>query len=95
MDKNYLALSSIAMDLKRVAIGYHNGSIQMANRFFRESLIRRAEIDTKAVAPYMRKLLKKLPKIISSHDKGKIAEDALVFSTLLQNAALKEDQYNK
>lgn len=88
MDKNKLALASIAMDLKRVALGYHNGSLNTAKRFFEEALKRRDEIDQSLAEPYVKKLLVQLENIVTSNDSGKIAEDALMYSTLFQNAAL-------
>lgn len=33
-----MALSSLALDLKRVAINYRRGSIATANRFFEEAI---------------------------------------------------------
>lgn len=88
MDKNKLALASIAMDLKRVALGYHNGSLNTAKRFFEEVLKRRDEIDQSLIEPYVKKLLSKLESLKSENDNQKKAEDALMYSTLFQNAAL-------
>lgn len=39
--KNLIVLSSLAMDLKRAAIGLNRGSNKMANRFFEEALKRK------------------------------------------------------
>lgn len=88
MNKNKIALSSLAMDLKRVALGYHNGSVIIANRFFDEALRRRGEIDQSTVKPYLKNLLSKLDEIKVEKDIQKKAEDALMYSTLFQNAAL-------
>ena len=88
MDKNKIALSSLAMDLKRVALGYHRGSIQMADRFLEEALKRKQEINLKNVKPYVKKLLEKIDGLKIGTDKQKIAEDALMYSALIQNAAL-------
>lgn len=77
------------MDLKRVALGYYHGSNRTAERFFEEALKRKQEIDLKEVAPYITKLLYKLDKLSKELDKKKVAEDALMYSTLFQNAALK------
>ena len=87
MNKNQIALASLAMDLKRVALGYHRGSITMANRFLQEALKRRSEIDTTTVKPYVQKLLVKLDTLASEKDTGRIAERALMYSTLFQNAS--------
>lgn len=91
MDKQRqkIALSSLAMDLKRVALGYYRGSYITANRFFEEALKRRKEVDKKAIKPYIRKILVDLEKIKNQKDLKDIAEDTLMYSTLLQNASLK------
>ena len=77
------------MDLKRVALGYHSGSFATAKRFTEEVLRRKAEIDTQNEAPYIKNILKKLPQIMNQKDKEKLAEDALMYSTIFQNYALK------
>lgn len=89
MNENQIALSSLAMDLKRVALGYHRGSIVMANRFLEEALKRKSEIDTESVKPYIKRLLNKLDSLYEEKDKDRVAEDALMYSTLFQNASLK------
>ena len=43
--KNKIALESMAMDLKRAALGYHNNSLKMAERFHQEALERKREIN--------------------------------------------------
>ena len=88
MDKNKIALSSLALDLKRVALGYFRGSNSMAERFFEEALRRKKEIDSRKVKPYLRNLLSNFEKIMFDHDQKKQAEDALMYSTLFQNASL-------
>lgn len=87
MIKNKVELGSLAMDLKRVAIGFHGGSDAMAKRFLEEALKREKEIDRKLVKPYIRTLLDQVKSIKNKEDKSDIAEDALMYSTLLQNAA--------
>jgi ABC-type oligopeptide transport system ATPase subunit len=85
VNKNNLAISSLAMDLKRVAIGYHRGSSKMANRFSEEALKRKEELELSQVKPYLRKFIKAVPKILKQKDKEKIAEDALMYSVILEN----------
>ena len=82
---NEQILGDLALDLKRVALGFHRGSHSMAERFFKEALKRRAEIDMEKVAPYLAELLKNLDKI--KKDKQRTAEDALMYSTIFQNAS--------
>lgn len=88
MTKANIAISSLAMDLKRVAIGYHSGSNKMAERFRKEALKRKSEIKLSEVKPYLHKFLKWLPKILAKDDKKRVAEDALMYSTIFQNYAL-------
>jgi hypothetical protein len=87
--KNKIALSSLAMDLRRAALGYHRGSNLMAERFFDEALKRKKEVDMLMVKPYVRKLLNRIEGIKLQKKTGRIAEDALLYSILLQNAAVK------
>lgn len=89
MNKNKIALSSLAMDLKRVALSYHSGSVTTARRFLEEAIKRRDEVDKKKVRSYLKKILGNLDQLVSQKDNQKIAEDALMYSTLFQNAALK------
>lgn len=88
MNKTFISLSSISMDLERVATGYQRGSTKMADRFLKEALMRRGEIDRNLVKPYVKNLLDKLDNIKTEKDKQKLAEDALMYSILFQNAAL-------
>ena len=77
---NKIALESLAMDLKRVALGYHRGSTSMAERFYQEALQRIAEVDPLQVKAYMRKILAQ-----AQHLGPHAAEEALLYSTLIQN----------
>lgn len=98
MDSNKIALSSLALDLKRVALGYYRGSDAVAKRFLEEALTREKDIDRNLVKPYVRIVLDHIKYIghrknrrstnKRSTNKLDIAEDALMYSTLLQNACL-------
>ena len=88
MDKNKIALGSLAMDLKRVALGYYRNSTKVAEIFMEEALKRKKEVDVTSVKPYVKDLLSKLEYIKNEKDKQKVAEDALMYSILFQNAAL-------
>ncbi|OGH07198.1 MAG: hypothetical protein A2171_02125 [Candidatus Levybacteria bacterium RBG_13_35_9] len=84
--KNKAIFGSIALDLKRVAIGYYRGSNTMAEKFFEEALKRREELNKKEIKPYLLKFLNTIEKIKNEkHDKA--AEDALLYSTIFQNAS--------
>lgn len=84
--KNKAILGALALDLKRVANGYYRGSDKVAERFLGEALKRKDEIDKKELKPYLIKLLNQISNI-AKQDKSKAAEDALLYSTLFQNAA--------
>lgn len=86
MTENQIAISSLAMDLKRVALGYHRGSQETAQRFAQEALKRKEEITD--APPYLKKILESLPQILSQKDKERLAEDTLMYSTLFQNYVL-------
>ncbi len=85
---NFISLSSLAMDLDRVSMGLHRKSDAMAERFIKEALERKKEIDIYMVKPYVAHLLGKMELALLSGDREKKAEDALMYSTLFQNAAL-------
>lgn len=82
--ENNVILSSLAMDVKRVAIGLNRKSYHMADRFLQEAMKRKKEVQKRDVPPYMQKILGKLDHLMDrGRDHG--AEDALMYSTLLQN----------
>lgn len=86
---NRIVLSSLAMDLKRAALGYYKGSFKTAERFCQEALKRKAEVDIKTVKPYLIDLLDKMERAFKVKDEKKKAEDLLMYSTLFQNYTLK------
>lgn len=83
---NKAILGALAMDLKRAALGYHRGSDIMAERFFEEALKRKSEIKTETLEPYLNKFLVKVEKL-RNEKKERVAEDALMYSTIFQNAS--------
>jgi hypothetical protein len=89
MNKTFVSISSISMDLERVAIGCQRGSLSMANRFLKEALMRRNEIAQGQMKPHLKKLIDGFDKIIMEKDIQKKAEDALMYSTLFQNYTQK------
>lgn len=84
-----IAVESLSLDLHRIALGYHRGSIAMAKRFIKEALKRRSEIPSSKVKPYFAKILKALPEKLEGSDTKRIAEDALLYSVLCKNYAKK------
>jgi len=85
MEANNIVLSSLAMDLKRIAIGLHRGSTNMANRFTEEALKRKNEILISSLKPYMQNIMLSLDSILLSSDSEQKSEYALMYSTLIQN----------
>lgn len=85
---NKVILGSMAMDLKRVALGYYKGSFKTASIFLEEALKRKEEIKPEGVKPYLRNILNKIGNL-KSLDKQRLAEDALMYSTIIQNAAVR------
>ena len=88
MDQKVI-ISSLAMDLKRVAIGLHRGSFTMANRFREEAIKRGQELKKQKTDGYIIKLVEKMNKSFSKSNED-LAEDALMLSTLFQNYVLKK-----
>lgn len=87
--KNKIILESLAMDLKRIALGLQRGSISMTERFIEEALKRKNELDIGSLEPYVQKLISGMDESLKNSDNQKKAEDALMYSTLFQNASLK------
>ncbi len=85
MTKTQLELASISMDLKRVALGYERNSNAMALKFSQEAQRRIRNLDHSYLKPYVKKLLLNLENVLLQEDTQKVAEDALMYSTLLQN----------
>lgn len=86
---NRIIIESLAMDLKRVALGLYRGSYPMADRFKEEALKRESELENQQLDSYLKNLLEKTKKILLSQ-KADRAEDILMYSTLFQNFALKK-----
>lgn len=84
--KNKQLLGALALDLKRVALGYFKGSVAMPEIFLKEALKRKDEIDKENLKPYLIKFLKNMENL-KKQNKKKAAEDALLYSTLFQNAS--------
>ena len=85
MNQNKYLIESLSMDLMRVALGYHKGSIKMAERFSEEALLRKKEINISKIKPYFVKILNKLPEELSDKNHIKVAENALMYSVICKN----------
>lgn len=89
MDNQRIIIESLAMDLKRIALGLHRGSFAMAKRFKEEALKREAELERQKPDQYLKILLRGSKKALQNED-GRVAEDALMYSTLFQNYVIKK-----
>ena len=85
---NKIALESLTMDLKRVAIGYHRNSLTMANRFYEEALKRKNELDMSSLRPYIIRFINRID-VLTNQENDAVADEALLISTLLQNYTQK------
>lgn len=85
--KNKIVLSSLAMDLKRVALGLHRKSYNMADRFFIEAMKRKDEVNKSELSPYMQTIIERIGLLTDLNNEQK-SEDALMYSTRIQNYVL-------
>ncbi len=88
MDDRKAIRGALAMDLKRIALGLYRGSYATANRFKEEALIRSSELEKLQNSAYIEKLISGMKVSLTGNDQ-EAAEDALMYSTLFQNFALK------
>lgn len=83
-----IIIQSLAMDLKRVALGLHRGSYAMANKFKEEALKREKELEHQRPTGYLKKLIDRSKQALMRNGDS-VAEDALMYSTLFQNYAIR------
>lgn len=88
MDQKII-ISSLALDLRRVAQGLHRGSLASATRFKQEALNRGQELENLVDDKYLRKLWSNTKKSLEENS-DRAAEDILMYSTLFQNFAVKK-----
>jgi len=89
MNNQKIIVESLAMDLKRVSLGLYRGSDIIAERFKEEALKRSHELESQTLNSYLKILIQRTKKVLKS-DKQRVAEDALMYSTLFQNFALNK-----
>ena len=82
-----IVLESLALDLKRVALGLQRGSTIMAKKFTQSALERKKEARVNVV--YMKNVLNKVEQLLNSQDNEKKAEDAVMYSTIILNFTQK------
>ena len=85
--ENKIILGSLALDLKRAAIGFNRGSYAMADRFLEEALKRKKEFKKDNTKPYLLQILDKIEKL-KTQPNDELAENALMYSILIQNFVL-------
>jgi len=85
---NKQILGALALDLKRVALGLHRKSFGMADKFLSEAMKRKEEVDTTLLAPYMCTILDQVSVLRTEKDTEQTAENALMYSTRIQNYVL-------
>jgi len=86
---NKQILGDLAMDLKRIALGYFRGSDKMAARFLQEALKKKSKLDKKSLKSYLIKFLDRLENL-KKQNKKRMAEDALLYSIIFQNASISQ-----
>lgn len=84
MDEKII-LGALSSDLKRVAMSLYRNSPSVAQRFFQEALERKNEIKNFAIPSYLQKMLEKMVTNLTDTHNPRAAEDALMYSTLIQN----------
>lgn len=75
------------MGLKRVALGIYRKSYGVSDRFLLEAMKRQKEADKTKLLPYMQTIIKNLSMLADRNNTQK-AEDALMYSTRIQNYVL-------
>ena len=80
---NKILLESMALDLKRVAIGSHSHSTKMAERFLQEVFKRNEMLDTTSLSVTLKKVLINMINQLKLDNTQRLADDALMYSTLL------------
>ncbi|MGH7203354.1 MAG: hypothetical protein ACREHC_02845 [Candidatus Levyibacteriota bacterium] len=80
---NKILLESMALDLKRVALGSYSKSTKMADRFLQEVFKRNEQLDYQSLPESLRKILLTMQKSFEQTNRQRLADDALMYSTLL------------
>lgn len=86
---NKQILGALAMDLKRVAIGINRKSFGMADKFLIEAMKRKNELKIDDLLPYMQQIINRVEALVDLESDLK-AEDALMYSTRIQNYVLNK-----
>lgn len=87
-----LILSSLSMDLYRIALAASRGSIKTCQRFLLETERWIGLLDKKQLKPSTIKVIKKTNELKLYEIDQTLAEHALVYSILLKNLVIKNSQ---
>lgn len=88
MEKRVI-ISSLALDLRRVAQGLHRGSLAGAAVFKKEALKRGQELENLEIESYLKLLWSKTRQSLEVNSE-RSAEDILMYSILFQNFVVKK-----
>lgn len=80
---NKILLEAMALDLKRVALGFHSNSIKMAERFLIEVNRRNTQLDKRYLSKSVTNILITMSKRLKCTNTKHLADDALMYSTIL------------
>jgi hypothetical protein len=80
---NKILLESMALDLKRVALGSHSHSTRMAERFLQEVFKRSEMLDKSTLSNPLKMVLNNMTKQLKLENIHRLPDDALMYSTLL------------
>lgn len=82
-----IIIGSLALDLKRTALGLYRDSMGTASTFKQQTISRMDELEQYEPDAYIQQLVNHTRKSLSILEKNK-AEDLLMYSTLFQNLIL-------
>lgn len=83
-----IIIGSLALDLKRIALGLYRDSRYTANTFKKQAINRMDELEQYESDAYTQQLVNQTKKSLSILEKNR-AEDLLMYSTLFQNLTQK------
>lgn len=83
-----IIIGSLALDLKRIALGLYRNSMYTASTFKQQAINRINELEQHAADAYTQQLVNQTRKSLSVLEKNN-AEDLLMYSTLFQNLTQK------
>lgn len=82
-------LQNIALDLDRISTSLSRNSFAVAKRFDQEVIKQQKQINSLGLPIYIKKIVSALPQALSQKDTTQKADDALMYSVLLQNFVAK------